>query len=333
MIGARFANYAHHTRPAIFCRRIVTPSDRNFGKVGGRHPQRILSTLNPLKLQSKDYLDISGHLETTVAFPHSKSGRGLLSYYSTAPRGTPFQHQPFPSNSRGFLYYSRDPQAAALEGSIRLRLTSDNTPSSFLDGRDLRLPWGSTWQLILPQIATQMSHRRFSDQLLHEKLVTQEQLSQCTKLFGHRCRWVPSLTLFRLSQEFPLHFEGRPVLTVVGGSLHQLELPWIFGHPPRAWSGSGIARFEPSTSPEDAGKRIVHMRIIKITEPVVCADEKRSRLVPRPVEGQLVMVNLRGVPKLWAYDIEKNTVLGAAFRALWDASHLPTQPSWHMRPR
>lgn len=68
------------------------------------------------------------------------------------------------------------------------------------------------------------------------------------------------------------------------------------------------------------------MRIIKITEPVVCADEKRSRLVPRPVEGQLVMVNLRGVPKLWAYDIEKNTVLGAAFRALWDASHLPTQP-------
>ncbi|KAJ7718646.1 hypothetical protein B0H16DRAFT_1387704 [Mycena metata] len=321
--GIRLANCARLTRPAVFCRGILTPStdssDKNSSKVSfaSDRTQRILSTLNPSKLRPEDYLDLSGPLTPKVTFPYLTSGAVLVYRFARPPR-------PFPSNSRGFLYYFRDPLAAPLEGSIRFRLTPDDTPLSFNHGHDLRVPSGMPWQLILPQISTHMSQRGFCDQLLHEKLVTQEQLSECTQLVGDRRRWVPSLTLFRLCQEFPIHFEAGPAitLTIVSGTLHQLHLPWVFGRL-RAWSGSGIARFEPSISPANPGKRIVHIRIVKITEPVVCVDEKRSQLVYRPVEGQLVMLNREGAAEPWAYDIERETTRGAALRALWDVSPSP----------
>jgi hypothetical protein len=89
--------------------------------------------------------------------------------------------------------------------------------------------------------------------------------------------------------------------------------------------GSAAARFEPSDDPEYADRRVVHMRFVKILEPVTCTvniDKYNGRFI-RPVEGELFTVrNAGGPPKPWAYDIDEGgkSKLAAGLRALWDIS-------------
>ncbi|KAJ7110671.1 hypothetical protein C8R44DRAFT_633906, partial [Mycena epipterygia] len=91
----------------------------------------------------------------------------------------------FPPHSRGFLYYHSDAPAGSLEGSLRFRVTSDNTPSLFPRGQDLLAPWGLPWRIILPQIACHPKYARIREQLLRENLATEGQLSHHRDIF-HR---------------------------------------------------------------------------------------------------------------------------------------------------
>jgi hypothetical protein len=144
-------------------------------------------------------------------------------YCSETDHGGDRNFTPFPARSTGFLYYRQEALAAPLEGSIRFRVTSNNAPLSFQHGRDLRLPSGSPWQITLPRIACAKGYSRISEQLLDENLVTQKQLSQCRDIFGDQLP-SPELTLFRLTQEFPINFTQLR-LTIVGeNALHVLRL-------------------------------------------------------------------------------------------------------------
>ncbi|KAJ7452849.1 hypothetical protein FB451DRAFT_1282255 [Mycena latifolia] len=88
------------------------------------------------------------------------------------------------------------------------------------------------------------------------------------------------------------------------------------------WTGSAIARFEPSTLNKYADHRVLHLRILKIVKPVAATvnlNTYRGRVL-RPEEGQLFMKLSRydRVAQPWAYDIDKSSQPAPGLRVLWD---------------
>ncbi|KAJ7110622.1 hypothetical protein C8R44DRAFT_800346 [Mycena epipterygia] len=293
---------------------------RSYGLGKSGLERRIISTLDPKLLEPGDILEMSHKKTARINFPGSDTrGLGALLIYVQTKDG----RLPFPPNSRGFLYYHSEPPASPLESSVRFRLAPDNTPSSFLHGQDLLTPWGLPWRILLPQIACHAEYTKIRQQLQHEDLATSEQFSQCRDVFhGHRIH--PEYTLFRLDSTFLVNFSGKIHITTVGDVLHSVYLE---PHRDEGYnshfclSGSAHARFEPSTRPEHAGCRVVHLRILKIVEPVAFTMEGYAGRVVKPKEGELLTVSVRGsVPEPWAYDIDLKTKHGAALRALWDKS-------------
>ncbi|KAJ6463681.1 hypothetical protein C8R47DRAFT_78336 [Mycena vitilis] len=316
-----------HRVAAASRRSYGTQSDLAVGRVFRPGIRHVVSTLNPHLIKPGDHLDLSHRLEITLSFPHKQNTktRSRLVYTTTVNDLSKQEEVPFPENSEGFMYFHTQPNAAPLEGSIRFRLTSKNDPSSFSCGQDLTLPSGAPWQVILPQLINARYHR-LRDQLLHENLVTKDQLSQCHRLFMDRrgassiSRLRPPLTMFRLSQEFPVNFDKSICLFVVGMTVYRLCLGSIFlGDRNNPWTGSALARLEPCE--RHNRHRVVHIRIVKIIAPVAKAGYQDAVRIIRPEEGNLLTVTMRGgAPKPWAYDIDRKTKIGAALRDLWDAS-------------
>ncbi|KAJ7698414.1 hypothetical protein B0H17DRAFT_1328669 [Mycena rosella] len=95
------------------------------------------------------------------------------------------------------------------------------------------------------------------------------------------------------------------------------------------WTGSAVARFEPSVLPEHAGRRVIHMRIVEILEPVACTVDAANYTgrVLQPQEGQLLTIqNPSGISGPWAYDIDNDrptSKVAASLRVLWDNSPTP----------
>ncbi|KAJ7775474.1 hypothetical protein B0H16DRAFT_1507533 [Mycena metata] len=297
----------------------VVKSTGNGPRGPGRPARPFISTLNPLLLEPSDYIDLSGIQYKRVHFdpfdPRAPRSRRWIFYLQTGKGGI----SPFPDHCAGFLYYHSVP-GAAIEGSLRFRIAADATRSSFSRGHDLLLPSGVLWQRLLPQL-TRPHYKHFCNQLLHEDLVTPQQISQCREIFGDR-DIQPSLTLFHIGQEFPISLDlATLTLTGVGESLHRrivIPLPSYFD--PGVFTGSLIARFEPSTV---GGHRIVQIRITKIITPIVCTvPDYRGRIV-EPKEGQLLTVKVNPVghqPGPWKYDLERESALGRGLRALWAVS-------------
>ncbi|KAK7018454.1 hypothetical protein R3P38DRAFT_2982815 [Favolaschia claudopus] len=325
--------FLNHPIPSVLSRCFSTvdpvtdlPDVRTAKKKQRTDSQRhMLGTLNSELLLSSDYLDLSGRKRTVVAFPKSrpKIREKAPLIYSWGDRGTCI---PFPPKTQGFLYYLRQPDAAPLEAAVRFRVTGSRLASSFNNGEDLLYANGCPWQVILPQIACR--HVRIRDQLVDEELVSEDQLARCRALFGSRGKIFSDLTMYRLSQEFPVNFQQAILLTVVGETnLHYLRLTRTFGSKDTfPWLGTGIARFEPSTDPLYRGRRVLHLRIVKIVDPVKSnvADQHDYHLC-EPQEGQLLAtVRGREPPQPWAYDIDNNSAsVAVGLRMLWENSRLP----------
>ncbi|KAJ7119243.1 hypothetical protein C8R43DRAFT_86730 [Mycena crocata] len=150
----------------------LKPSGREYSELKIRNPWShapVLSALNPTLLKSTDLLDISARTFIRFSFPSSED-KTSLRY---------FNHFRFPHGSKGFLYYHSEPHWTQLEGHIRFRVAPEGDPASFASGKDVLLPSGFTWQVILPQLACRSSYLLTGQQLLREGLVTEEQLSRC----------------------------------------------------------------------------------------------------------------------------------------------------------
>ncbi|KAJ7119195.1 hypothetical protein C8R43DRAFT_1152397 [Mycena crocata] len=262
----------------------------------------VLSTLNPSLLKSTDLLDISERTHIRFRFP-SSVGPGdhtSLQY---------FNNFCFPRGSKGFLYYHSEPHWTPLEGRIRFRVAPEGNPASFASGKDLLLPSGFTWQVILPQLACRTDYLLTGQQLLSEGLVTEEKLSRCRSLFSGK-RISPQYTLFRLDSPFVVNFASKLSLTVVASSVHQIQLSMIFAAYVNSkrcypWTGSALARFEISRLPEHAGRRVLHLRFLKMFEAVTCTVTHSTGRVVEPREGELFYVKLhRNAAEPWAYDVD-----------------------------
>ncbi|KAJ6555675.1 hypothetical protein DFH09DRAFT_1165096 [Mycena vulgaris] len=287
-----------------------------------RKPQRIVSTFNPSLIKSTDFVDVSQVKTFGVTLPAARSppGQGL----SYAFRGSSMRAS-FPAHARGFLYYYPGSREVPLEGGLRFRVSSDNAPYSF-GSQDLLAPSGFPWQVALPKIACYAGYSWIATQLLHENLVAQDQLTLCQALFTDRLP-TPEHLLFGLQSVFLVNFSSLLSMTVVGNSKHIVNLHELFKdsvHNCFPWSGTAVGRFEPSTLPEYAGRRVLHLRIVKIIQPVACNVPGYNGRVGRPEEGQLFTVYPRhaaGKPTPWAYDIDdsrRSLSSSSALQVLWD---------------
>ncbi|KAK7056091.1 hypothetical protein R3P38DRAFT_3385802 [Favolaschia claudopus] len=290
----------------------------------------LLPTLNPTALVSTDHLDISQKLTIQLHFrqpntkPKSQETDSVNVYFLNMRA-----RLPFPPRTSGFLYFHRPANAAPLEGSVRFRLTSSSSPSSFETGHDLLLPLGVPWQLNLPQIACH-GHFRIRDQLLHDNLVTEDQLSLCQSMYIY-----PYSTLFRLTQEFPVNFGGEIVLAMVGEDKivvgrtptpFQSSTGWKIRRTFFPWAGSATARFEPSTDREYKGRRVLHLRILRIIQPVFSTlppDDQALSTLERPKAGELLVRRRHKLIQPWAYDIDAptNTLFRRGLDLLWNLDH------------
>ncbi|KAJ7646244.1 hypothetical protein DFH06DRAFT_1050361 [Mycena polygramma] len=320
----------------LFCRYVASLAEHSTLPVDApanvdrrRHRLRIISTLNPELMKPSDRVSIYPlQRQFFVACKSSPKIPARVSYDRIPGPCSTNVMMPFPKNATGgFLYYHRPPQAAPLEGSIRLRLTPEYDPMGFASGRDLVLPTGAVWELNLPQIARSKRLSAFLDQLLREQLVTADQLTRCRALFGDKAI-KPAQTLFRLEQEFPVDFARTINLVIVGETLRSLHLADVFTATVNKvrvcpWTGTAIVRFEPSPTPEVAGRRVIHMRIVKIVEPAKRSIEGLKLRMLEPLEGHLLSVSRRGQGVYpWACDLDRKTRRAAALRMLWDASGL-----------
>ncbi|KAJ7318858.1 hypothetical protein DFH08DRAFT_971217 [Mycena albidolilacea] len=113
-----------------YCCRYSTMPWYKFTRSRGT-PPALISTLDPALLRPSDHLDFSHPEKVIIRFPRSQQRTyALFRYCSLDHRQT----APFPAGCAWFLYYrtpqdkDRPPLGLGLEGSVRLRLTSD--PSS-----------------------------------------------------------------------------------------------------------------------------------------------------------------------------------------------------------
>ncbi|KAJ7258793.1 hypothetical protein B0H12DRAFT_1070164 [Mycena haematopus] len=139
-----------------------------------------------------------------------------------------------------------------------------------------------------------------------------------------RHRSVAGGTLFCLTQEFAVNFTAEIHLTV-GDALHFFRSDcfrsWFHRKQYFSWTGSAIARFEPSTSSE---LHVVHLRIVQIVAPSHARCKCRHTVsIMKPEAGQLLtFLSPRHAPVVpWVYDIDdSNSSRSAALRVLWDNS-------------
>ncbi|KAJ6617286.1 hypothetical protein B0H10DRAFT_2034216 [Mycena sp. CBHHK59/15] len=275
-----------------------------------------VATLDPARISRGDFLDPAQQSAVLIAFadaPDAPSAR--LTFQARAL---------FPAHARGFLYWR--PDAHPLAGSVRLRVTPDDAPSSFAHGTDLRLPSGAPWQIALAQIAIQQPRLAgLRAHLLAAHTVTPAQLAQCAALFGHRARMFPALTLFRLGQPFPVAFTQQVQLIVVAPTrVHCVRVPSVFtaqvrGRQTFPFSGTALASFERSSLPAHVGRRVLLLRILELTaQPAPAVRGYAGRVVP-PAAGELFAVSIRGRPAApWAFDVDGRSAAARVLRLLWD---------------
>ncbi|KAJ7469616.1 hypothetical protein FB451DRAFT_355537 [Mycena latifolia] len=293
-------------------------------------PPHKVSTLIPSLLKPNDYLDVSRRTRVMVDFSTvDNPPQNAIRYAATASARIPF-----PDNTHGFLYYHSEPCSPPLEGRIRFRLTSNNSPSSFSGGEDLAAPSGFPWEIMLAEMALYSQFSWLAKQLVCENLVTREQLSRCQQVFNRKLRIQNEYTLFHRDSPFLVSFSTAIFLGVVGEeTLHRLNIGQVFTAfaPDRRqyfpWTGSAIARFERCTNPKHAGRRVLHIRIVKILQPIACTVQEQTYTgrIKRPEEGQLLTVSyFHRPPAPWMYDIDaNNSKIAAALRILWDNSREP----------
>jgi hypothetical protein len=92
--------------------------------------RRNIGTLNPERLTSADFVNMSGMKAYRI-----KPGQDKVHFIC---RGD--SRLAFPEGTQGFLYFIPGPAHAPVAGEVRFRTTTEPDPAGFADGRDLLLP-------------------------------------------------------------------------------------------------------------------------------------------------------------------------------------------------
>ncbi|TFK46230.1 hypothetical protein OE88DRAFT_1812065 [Heliocybe sulcata] len=150
-------------------------SESNTTATGAAIPvrqARQLRALDQTRLNSEDFLDLTGRLTKTVHFHMAPEEPSLeMRYFRSGGR-----NMPFPPDCEGFLYWHLNPDVPPASGQVRFRTTTSSDTATFPSGRDLQLPNGQTWNIPLFRIARESQYSGLCAHLLAEKLLTAKML-------------------------------------------------------------------------------------------------------------------------------------------------------------
>ncbi|KAH9902654.1 hypothetical protein C8Q73DRAFT_671175 [Cubamyces lactineus] len=161
-LAATASRATFRERPRTF-ERSPSSSDEDFPRKGKLDSDlsrgtRPMPTLNPSRIRSTDYVDLSNRIFVylTKQKPHSRVLTSAI-YYRRGEvedgRPTHADHVPFPAGTRGFFYWTANPRLTALGGEIRFRVTNNPSADSMAVGWDLLGPDGySPWRLSVLQV-------------------------------------------------------------------------------------------------------------------------------------------------------------------------------------
>ncbi|KAF9018585.1 hypothetical protein BDP27DRAFT_175020 [Rhodocollybia butyracea] len=133
-----------------------------------------ISTLDPSRLVASDFIDISNKRWHVGVRYHR------ISVIHWRYRET----QPFPPETRGFLYLHNSRGVHPSAASLRFRICDKDLPpqESFARGKDLLLPSGAPWDLTLLQLFMSVQTRNFREGLLQDKVLPLEGIEHVDNL-------------------------------------------------------------------------------------------------------------------------------------------------------
>ncbi len=316
-----------------------------------------VSTLDLTRITSDNFLDLSGQVAAQARAYRSEERQGGEHWRFIAKiRAAGMDNLVFPPNARGFLYYHLVPNSPALSGQVRFRVTGVNDPALFSTSEDLLRADHLPWRIPVISLPFHKYYTTLLRRLVDDGLVS-EHLSRVISSLPPEAQTAnvgSTRIVHALNQPFllyfgqfkqPFYFVGTDTVRRVflgPVAIHpdiNLRLPTLTGarlpsftsyvhcdhrtatncddvHP-----GSALCRFEKSTRPEHAGRRVVVCRVVRILKPM-----KRTGLcsIPHsvfPREGELIYTTFpaaRDSP--WSCDIDYNLSLapdtaGARFAA------------------
>ncbi|KZP28515.1 hypothetical protein FIBSPDRAFT_1039621 [Athelia psychrophila] len=271
-------------------------------------PARPVQTLDPTKLLSSDWLDLSRLSTATVDV---KGAQVQLTYFKRR----------FPDNTSGFLYYHSSPGASHFNGDVRFRVTPSKDPSSFASGHDLEFNM-TPWRRTLANIAVNDKDAAgFQGLITSSNIVSPTVLDAFKQMLITEASTRPGTGLHPgtqyihgLEQNFLVRFD-KPTqgLFVVGKDAIQRVSSYDLdafvdseqpvaesGQQFRPWSGSAYCRLERSA--HDANT--VVMRVVQLTSPPVAPEDYKG--LPIPQEGELVRLQSG---EAWTFAAEDGSAL------------------------
>ncbi|KAF9042428.1 hypothetical protein BJ165DRAFT_1406083 [Panaeolus papilionaceus] len=229
-----------------------------------RQNRRII-TLDPTKLVQRQQtaIDLSNIGRAQVSTP---GGRSHLRFWKNfyGPQA------PFPSGTRGFLYYYSPSDRPRIAGQLRFRVTPSEDPISFPHGHDLTLPHTRSysptpWSIPLLYVLDTKCYAGLLSHLVYEGLVEESLVESIREVGPHHKSRCAVNYLFKLSDPFEFNYINSPhmIFQAVTES-GRASIIFVFGHQ-NALRASKItfksgrikACFERSILPEHEGKRVV----------------------------------------------------------------------------
>ncbi|OBZ74962.1 JmjC domain-containing protein 4 [Grifola frondosa] len=260
----------------------------------GPSPQHIIHTLDPARLTSSDFVDLSNRApdiwdrrDLSSWFTNS-TGRSPVLVIDSISAGKPAfrcrystvldsldTEAHFPPHAR-LPILLRPTAPLSTRRPVRFRLTQYNSPRSFASGTDLLQPNGIIpWQLSLLATASTTQYKGILRIILRDNLVSPSTTEIPSWCILTRC----------------------PPICTWWGRIQSMQ-SFSYTH---SRSGAEVGRSFPiSRSPleEHAGTRTVVLRIMKIIDPVQLVDSSLDGFISEPREGKLAK---RG-GRPWAFD-------------------------------
>ncbi|THH13319.1 hypothetical protein EW146_g6894 [Bondarzewia mesenterica] len=291
------------------------------------HRSRIIRSLDPLRLKATDFHDISNSLRPRYAIedPDSQSLLYTTILYEMVAMKNDGRFT-FPPGTHGFLYYVHPTLMEA--GQLRFRITKNDNPSSFAEGKDLTFSSGLPWHMV---VRSHPKYDAFLQLLRKDNLVKDEHSANVPQIEGSNGHISVDLRMPRIRTRNPivtsfgqpfainLRFTAFSIWVSSGKEIRAFQLQ----HPLkrhgrmvlRYISGRMLCCFEPSPLPEHKGKRNVAIRLLKMMEPLQLHPNSAGEITMRPPEeGQLIMQHDR----VWTYDANKNNKAGRGLRLLFE---------------
>ncbi|KAI0313338.1 hypothetical protein OF83DRAFT_561103 [Amylostereum chailletii] len=288
-----------------------------------------LSTLDPARLCSSDYLDLSGLIKKILppsTNPRPKPAINYLSCYPPRMETLQRMNAPFPPHTHGFLYYHPPSGPPPFdEGQLRFRITHDSDPAAFADGTDLLFPDGQPWNISAGRLVISKQWNPILRILLEDGLVAEAQLNEWKTYYDEKGRRRDLLKT--LETPFLIRFSHAYLsLRVYTSADSDRTAAYILNHPLTAFNirehtkghislcdGIGICRFEDvGIRTQSSGRPKLAMRLVKILEPLQPSEEaiRRGIAVTLPEEGELMLHPKTG--QLWT-----KWVIGS-LQDIWD---------------